>query len=443
MGGQVIELGLDRDPPRLDRPEAVLVRRRRIGAGAVTIVAALVLTVGSAPAAPPPPEVRIAAGPGDAIALSADRLYVLPSGTTWSVGPRTVAAYDLPAGRRLWREPLPVEGQVRQVVPAPSALLVVVERDALLETAAIDASSGRVRWRARLEPVGLAAGGRLLIGFARSAGGDPHGGRVIALDLVTGRPAWEYEVPVDAWHGMEWSAQQWSADDRTAAGPRSVTAWPAGRIAVRDLETGRVVATADPGGPPTGNNWFQLAGDLLLAGVIVDGQDVVTAYGLPALDRRWTVTTSLTGGYVSADCGGALCFFAGNGGLRVVDPATGATRWSDDRWQTVETVGGRLLAYAWPAASRATTALLDPISGGELLDLGRWTALEPVTSGGRTRAVRLDAASGRAWFAVVDVEALQVRVVFSAPGISGDCQAGERVVVCRRLDASFGVWRFS
>jgi hypothetical protein len=264
-----------------------------------------------------------------------------------------------------------------------------------------------------------------------------------ALDLTTGRTAWAYEVPATAWHGMEWSAGRWGADGRTGAGPRSVTVWPSGRVAVRDLETGRVVAAADLGVPESGNRWFQLAGDLFLAAVIVDGVDVVTAYGLPALDRRWTVPVGLAGGYVSADCGGALCLFSQTSGLRVVDPATGATRWADARWQTIETVGGRLLAYSWPDSRRATTAVLDPASGGELLDLGRWTALEPVASGGQTRAVRLDPATGRAWFAVVDVEALQVRVLFSAPGIAGDCQAGERVVVCRRLDASFGVWRLA
>jgi outer membrane protein assembly factor BamB len=439
VGGRVIELGLDRAPPCLDRPEAVQVRRRRTGASALIVAAALVLTAGSAPAASPPTEVRIAAGFGDGIALAADRLYVLPSGTTWTAG--TVSAYDLPGGRRLWREPLPVEGQVRQVIPAPGVLLVVVERDAVLETVAIDASSGRLRWRAACQPVGLTASGRLLIGVILAAGGDPRAARVVALDLVTGRPAWAYDVPANAWHDLEWSAGRWGADGRTGAGPRSVTVWPSGQVAVRDLETGRVVATAPPGAPPNGNRWFQLAGDLLLAAVIVDGRDVVTAYGLPALDRRWTVTAGLAGGYVSTDCGDALCFFSGTGGLRVVDPATGATRWTDARWQTIETVGGRLLAYAWPSSRRATTAVLDPASGGELLDLGRWTALEPVASGGQTRAVRLDPASGRAWFAVVDVETPQVRVLFSAPGISGDCQAGEKVVVCRRLDASFGVWR--
>lgn len=438
----MIELGLDRDPPCPDLPDAVRRRRRRTGVIVVVAAAALVLTTGSVPTVPAPSEVRIAAGLGDAVALSADRLYVLPSDTTWTAGRSAMAAYDLPAGRRLWREPLPVEGQVRQVIPAPGALLVVLERDGALETVAIDASSGRVRWSVECQPVGLAASGSLLIGVAPAAGDDPRAEQVVAFDLATGRPAWAYDVPANAWHDMEWPAGRWGADGRAGAGPRSVTVWPSGRVAVRDLATGRVVATADLQGPPPGDRWFQLAGDLLLAAAIVDGLDVVTAYGLPALDPRWTVTIGLAGGYVSTDCGGALCFFSRTGGLRVLDPATGATRWTDERWQTIETMGGRLFAYAWPSSRRATAAVLDPVSGGELLDLGQWTALEPAPAEGQTRAVRFDPASGRAWFAVVDVEALEVRVLFSAAGIAGDCQAGEQVVVCRRLDASFGVWRF-
>jgi outer membrane protein assembly factor BamB len=442
VASQVIDLGLDREAPSLDRPEPVRVRHRRAAGAGVVVAMALVLAAGSAPAAAPLPEVRIAAGFGDEVALSADRLYLIPSGTTWTIGPRVISAYELPAGRRLWHEPLPVEGQVRQVIPAPGSLLVVVERDTAIETVAIDASSGRVRWSLAYQPIGLMPDGGLLLGFAPAAGPDPPAEQVAAVELSTGRPVWTYQVPDGAWHGVAWSAERWAADGAGGV-PRSVTAWPSGRVAVRDLATGQVVAEADLPGPQSGNRWFQLAGDLLLAAVIADGLDVVTAYGLPGLDRRWTVSLGLAGGYVSTDCGGALCFFNRTGGLRVVDPATGATRWSDPRWQTIETVGGRLLGYAWPSPQwRTTAAVLDPATGGELLDLGRWTTIEPVESGGRTRAVRIDPASGRAWFAVVDVDALTVRVIASAGGISGDCRAGEHVVVCRRLDASVGVWRF-
>jgi hypothetical protein len=447
MSPPVIDLGLDRAPPRLDRPDRIRLRHRRAGTAAALAATALVLTAGSAPAAPPLAEVRIAAGPGDAVALAADRLYVFPSDTTWSVGPRTIAAYELPAGRRLWREPLPVAGQVRQVIPAPDALLLAVERDAALKTVAIDGGSGRVRWSTPYQPAGLTATGRLLLGWARAAAPDglapaaapyERPRSVVGLELATGRPAWAYDIPTDAWHGIEWST------DRPGVGVRSVTILPSGQVAVRDLETGRVVTEADLGGSRSANRWFQLAGDLLLAAVMVDGSDVVTAYHLPELDRRWTVSLALAGGYVSTDCGGALCAFSRDGELRVIDPATGATRWTDPRWHTIETVGGRLLGYAWPSPRwHATTAVLDPATGGELLDLGRWTAVEPVAAGGQTRAVHLDAASGQAWFAVVDVQALTVRVIASVSGISGDCVAGERIVVCRRVDASVGVWRFS
>jgi outer membrane protein assembly factor BamB len=443
VGAAVIDLGLDREPPGLDLPGRVRLRGRRLRAAAFVVAAALGLTAASVPA-PPPPEVRIGAGLSDRVTISADRLYLIPSDTTWSAGTRTISAYELPTGRRLWRQPLPVVGRVRQAVAAPGALLVVVERDAARQTVAIDASSGRVRWRLAYQPVGLAAGGRLLLGLAPPTAADRNGERVVAIELATGRPAWTYDVPANAWHDIEWSAGRWVADHGADSGPRAVTAWPSGHVEVRDLQTGRVVAEAALGGPRSGNPWFQIAGDQLLAAVLVDGVDVVTAYRLPALERQWTVSLGLAGGYVSTNCGGALCFFSRGGGLRVIDPATGVTRWTDQRWQTVETVRGRMLAHAWPSSRwRSTTAVLDPATGRELLDLGRWTILAPVAPGGPARAVRLDPATGKAWFAVVDVEALAVRVLFSADGIAGDCQAGDRVVVCRRLDSSFAVWRFS
>jgi hypothetical protein len=441
VGSPVIDLGLDREPPRVERPRSIQIRRHRAGIVAAVVAAALALTAGSAPAMPHLREVRIAAGPGDAVALSTDQLFVFPSDTTWSLGPRTISAYQLATGRLAWRERLPLEGRVRQVIPAPGALLIVVERDSKVDTVAIDATSGRVRWSMEYQPLGVTASGRLLLGVA-AAWPDPRAQRVVAVELATGRPAWAYDVPPDAFHDMEWSAGRWAGGGQSA-GTRSVIARPSGHVAVRDLETGQLMDEADLGGPQSGNRWFQLAGDLLLAGTLADGQDIVTAYGLPALDRRWTVTLSLEGGYVSADCGGALCFFSRATGLRVVDRTTGATRWTDPRWQTIETVGGRLLGYAWPSSgSHTTTAVLDPATGGELLDLGQWSILHPVWTGGQTPAVRLDPGSGRAWFAVVDADAAAVRVVASASGISGDCVAGERIVACRRVDGSIGVWRF-
>lgn len=430
----VIDLGFDREPPRLvDAPP-----RPRWGGLLAAALAALVLATGSAPVAARLSEVRISAGLGDELALSADRLYVIQPNLAWSTADRrTVSAYRLPAGRRLWRQPLPVPGRVRQVFPAPGALLVAIQREGDVETVAVDAATGRMRWRLPFQPVGLTPSGRLALGFADTNRSDPRVERVVAVEPVTGRYAWAYEVPAMAWHDMSFAVD----GDRP---PRSVVAEPSGRVTVRDLDSGRVLTAVEVAAVASGGLWFQIAGDLLLTGFTNNGEEEVTAYGLPALDRRWTTVLNVGGGYVSADCGGNLCLFSRFGGVSVVDPDTGRPLWSDSRWQTVQTVGGRLLAYSWPAPQRrSTTAVLDPATGDELLDLGRWMAVRPAHPGGHTSAVRVEPGSGRAWFAVVDVAALAVRVLGTVDGISGDCRAADRVLVCRRLDASIGVWRFS
>jgi hypothetical protein len=45
------------------------------------------------------------------------------------------------------------------------------------------------------------------------------------------------------------------------------------------------------------------------------------------------------------------------------------------------------------------------------------------------------------WFASLDPATLAVRVLGAAERVSGDCQTTAEVLVCRRLDASVGIWQ--
>jgi hypothetical protein len=228
-------------------------------------------------------------------------------------------------------------------------------------------------------------------------------------------------------------------------------AQPTGQVVVRDLETGRVTAAAELG--PGASSYssipvFQVAGDLLLADWTSDGRRMVSAYGLAALDLRWRQELALSTDYVSADCGGQLCVFARSGGLRVLDRDTGRTRWSDRRWALAETLAGRLLVHAWQLPGPGSwSAVVDPLTGRVLLDLGRWITMRTASSASASGAAglpaaRLDSATARAWFGTVDLASLTIRVLGSAPDVSGDCRSGAGWVVCRRVDASIGVWTY-
>jgi hypothetical protein len=218
-----------------------------------------------------------------------------------------------------------------------------------------------------------------------------------------------------------------------------------GHVVVRDLETGRVTVTGQlaESASPTWTPVFQVAGGLLLADGSSGGRRMVSAYGLDALDLRWRAELNVSTEFISADCGGALCVFARSGGLRVIDPDTGQTRWADPRWVIAETISGRLLAHAWQLPGPDSwSAVIDPQTGSALLDLGLWTTLHTVRPGRDLTAVRVDSRSGRAWFGVVDLTDLTVRVLGSALDVSGDCRAGSGWFVCRRLNASIGVWTY-
>ena len=45
------------------------------------------------------------------------------------------------------------------------------------------------------------------------------------------------------------------------------------------------------------------------------------------------------------------------------------------------------------------------------------------------------------WFASLNPATLAVRVLGSAERVSGDCQITPNLLICRRLDASVGIWK--
>ncbi|HEU5107991.1 MAG TPA: hypothetical protein VFT95_05485, partial [Micromonosporaceae bacterium] len=178
-----------------------------------------------------------------------------------------------------------------------------------------------------------------------------------------------------------------------------------------------------------------------------DGRVWVTAYGRARLDRRWTIPMDLASEFVTP-CGDQLCVGGLNGGVRTLDAATGATRWSSSRWQFLEPVGDFLLAGPAGARPNGTgLVVLEPRTGLVRADLGRWAPVWPVPIRGEPVAVRYDLRTTRAWFGRIDVVRGKVFVVGSVVGVTDNCRAGgsgaaaRDFVTCRRPDGSTGVWR--
>jgi hypothetical protein len=86
------------------------------------------------------------------------------------------------------------------------------------------------------------------------------------------------------------------------------------------------------------------------------------------------------------------------------------------------------------------TAVLDPLTGRELHDLGHWDMIG--FAGDRIALMRRDPGTGRAWFGLADPSRDGVHILGAAPDVSGDCQSTAAWILCRRLDASVGIWSY-
>jgi outer membrane protein assembly factor BamB len=408
--------------------------RRRLGPALTALASAAILLAGSAPPQGPPlAESDIRAGLADSVRIMGDQMYLIrPDLSIPRRLPRVVAGHRLPDGQRLWQTSLAIRGTIRKTAALPSVTLVSVDRLDGVETVAVETSTGQVRWRRPYLLVDAAPerGVALATESMPATPDRPATSTLAALDLTTGRTRWERPVPADTRHFLD---RQWA-----------VSALPSGRVEVRELGHGGLVAGAGVRSavPSSITSWVQPApGQLLVA----TSESTVVAYGLPGLDRRWQAEWELTDWSVTPDCGTGLCVFSRTAGLRLVDPASGRTRWSDPRWSSAELAGGRLLARGQQRpGSGSAAALLDPATGRVLLDLAQWTAVgRPAGRDGVLLAVQVDSGRGLAWFGAVDPSSLAMRVLDSASGVRTDCQPGPGSLVCRRRDASVTVWRLA
>ncbi|MGC4805546.1 PQQ-binding-like beta-propeller repeat protein [Micromonospora sp. DT233] len=437
----VIDLGelrddVEPDPPA--RPPRSVGRPLRVAlAGALALLA----LAGSVPAAPTL-SALVPWGVGGDFVVLGGRVYVAAPENLGGGGTREMTAYAPPtrAGgdlRPLWRAALPFgAGEIQGQEHGGLVLFTGDHSNGGPETVAVEAASGRQRWRLSGSATRTAGGGLLLFGFSRGEGGQqPIPLRVV--DLASGR--------------LRWSAPL--GPDRTALHYRGVEidrvalVGGSGRIEVRDAGSGEVLATREPSaGGLREYQGVQIVADLLL--VITgdpSGRRRVTAYGLGGLDRRWEL--DLAPSQELSYCADLLCAGSPEAGLSMLDPATGRPGSAIPRLQWVVTSrGGRLLVVVGTDQGEADApagmpfAVLDAATGRTVAELGRWDLADDWDPDGPLLGTRRTREGG-----LLVAELDPVRAVTRHLGVlhdtAGDCHSDGWDLVCRRPSGAYGWWR--
>ncbi|GAA3724120.1 hypothetical protein GCM10022225_01220 [Plantactinospora mayteni] len=426
-------------PVRAATRGAVRRRMPRSGLLAAVLVGLLGTVAAGGPSPRPWPEATIPTRLGSIVLADRDWMFVVEPRRSGRGAPE-LAAYRLPAAEQSWRVTLSTDA-VGSLQVVGEHLLLARYPEPLLSRAArltvLDLSAGAVVWEREASLLVVGNGGELVLWATAEdwqPGAESRPGRLEAVDPASGAVRWSLPVPAGALPSFDTTVVDPAAPVRAST---LVLALPSGRVEVRDLGTGAVVRAVQlppPSAGPQANWRAEIAAGLFL----VYEESTVTAYGLPWLDRRWSVRTQPAVEQGPFGCGADLCSLRRPRGVRVWDAGTGGTRWSDERWTGIWAVGDALVAARAGTGPTEALSVLDPATGRVLADLGAWGLLTP--HGSRFVAVRYGA-DRRAWVVEFDPATWRSRLLAVLPGVSDDCGLTATALHCRRLDASIGVWR--
>jgi hypothetical protein len=430
--GEVPPGGRPVDVPAMQTWRAV--RRRRMVPAVLAAVLVAMLTGASRLAPWDAPQI-VPAWLGDITFVNGDRLFVVGAGPE-PAQTKIVRTYALPAGTLLSLTTVAVNGAIYDVTAVAGTLFVSYQTDAFgaVATAAVAAGTDRELWRrpARVVAVSRATGLVLL----RENHFDVGALHWYGVDLASGALRWTLTQPVDGYI---------AETDYVGGFPRRLVSLDVtGRLVVRDSITGTIVAATTIAAPA---DWARSGvalwpdGDLILVGDHV----TATAYTLSGLTERWRAPVDLYTSYVGTGCGAVICLFSPGGtGIQVLDRVTGRVRWASDRWAYGEQLGPYLLVGSGDGIGRdPAPAVVDRGTGRLRGSLRPWQSIGAVRPGGGVVVLRAETAGGLVWYGVLDPVRLSARLLGVAERVYGDCQTTPDVLVCRRFDASVGIWRFA
>ncbi|MEU1589188.1 PQQ-binding-like beta-propeller repeat protein [Micromonospora sp. NPDC005710] len=423
----IIELGEIRDEPASAPP----VRRPRAAGRPLRSAAVLVFSLVVLAGATPPPQRTVSVVPALQTAtayLAGDGVFVVDPPTP--DGARYLTSYARPAPtggavRRRWQAPLARTGDYLEVRVEQGLVLAMAVNapNRQFQTTAFDGATGRQRWQQPGAPQ-LTSGGGLLVADDREDGS----GAMTGVEPDTGRVLWSVPVPPAA-----------SPTYHLTAGgqvDRFVLLQPSGEVQVYDAGTGQLLRSVDTlPGDRSAYQRVQVVDDLLL--LVPPGSTRLVAFGLAELEPLWTSDVTLVS-YVLA-CGDLLCAVPQTGGLQVLDPATGAVRWSDAGQDNLADVRYGRLLMARPGRGYTVR---DAATGQVQVELGAWSLL-PVLRPDDSLVGARRSDGGRLVVAELDLVAGRTRIVDVLPGIAGSCQASLPVLLCQRLDGTTALWRLT
>jgi hypothetical protein len=426
-GPVVIDLGTSRgEPLAYDRPGRDWAPPWF--APAVVVLLLLFTTVASGP--PPPPLLaeilRVEIGSGDPYLVTETGQLVVQSAGRLS-------AYDLETGERQWR--------VVQQVPtyrlrAGDGLLLLRPWGAGSSepgTTAVSLGTGDQRWHNQRSVVSFDGTGLMFsvegVRSQSSGTGRRVERTVEALDPDAGLPRWRVDVPS--------TAVLLSVPGPETGGARMLMVRDDLTARLYDGRTGAVLAERKvPAANYDPENPLLVGAAVLLRHPGPSGMEV-SAYDPFTLRPLWTSPAGTT--REVQPCGPLACLI-GLDGVRAIDPATGDPRWHRPGWRSVETIGGRLIAYA--DGPDAPTALTDPLSGRVIVDLTGWQPLGGVTTGGEVLVIRDGGPDRRTMVAVASPRLSRPRLLGELPTGTGECQAAQARLICRSMYGELVVWSY-
>lgn len=449
MSESVIDLGdLTHERARVEAPTS-MPRTSRPYRSVLAAIAILLLAslAGAERVTPPAPPKIIPARLGDTTFVSGNRLFVVtgPGLPTGQAQPSTITMYALPSGARLGRTTVSVSGAIFDVTAVGSTLLVSYQLNGIgaETTVALEAGTDRTIWQRPARLLGLSR----TRGLALLRDSSPEYGPVVrwsAVDLATGAERWSLDQPTPG--------DMTPADLGDPAPGEAVDLYPrklvsvdlAGRLVVRDGYTGAITATRTI---PVPADWRHQGtgiwptGDLVLLG----DHHTAIAYSVTDLAERWRAPADLYSSFVGGDCLKVVCLFNPRGfGARILDRDTGRLLWASDKLSYAAEVGRYLLASNGDGTAESQSLdVIDVATGKPRGTFGPWQLIGPMLPGAHVVGMRQQRGGDTVWYASLDPATLGARILGRAREVSGDCQTTSQVLICRRLDASVGIWRLN